>query len=297
MVRPRSMKARRLLVASIAAAMVCTVAPARALDPVGDDIHGANNLAALSLVARHVSYDELNDGLAPGLPDVLDSESGWVFGFLAEAKLQQTLAGIPNVYLRPSFGYTWGTLTYDGRTQPTGPGGTGSVPVTASSGASIIDFGLDLGVGIPLGTSAALTPIVRVGQRRWKRDVGAEQFGSFRESYSHVELGGGVLLQIALARRVVLGASATLGRTFSPNVNVVSYPLDLGNALVVHAGASLDWALAFSATSPLRAFVAWDLVRFTYGKSDPYFVGGSSLTEPDSRTLQQDVRAGVAFAF
>jgi len=295
------MKGRGLLL-SVAIAAMGSIASwsstAWALDPVGDDIYAANNQIGASFVTRHIGYDELNNGLSPGLPDVLDSETGWVFGFLVEAKVQRTVFQIPNVYLRPSFGWTWGTLTYDGRTQPTAPGG--SQPVTAHSGATIFDLGIDVGVGIPLGTGAALTPIVRLAERRWRRDVAQDRQGSFREDYSHVELGAGLLAQFVLSTGVVFGLSGTVGRTFAPAIAItpggsVSLDLDLGNALVAHAGASMDWALGKG--SPVHAFLAYDLLYFTYGRSDPRIVGGFSITEPDSRTVQHDVREGVAYAF
>jgi hypothetical protein len=301
MVAGGSMKARGLLLpAWVAAAIASWSSPAWALDPVGDDIFAANNQVGASFVARHIGYDELNNGLAPGLPDVLDSETGWAFGFLAEAKIQRDIFQIPNVYLRPSFGLTWGTLTYDGRTQPTGPGGAGSVPLTAESGATILDLGIDVGVGIPLGTSAALTPIVRIGQRRWRREVGQDRANSYREDYAHIELGAGLLVQFVLARGVVLALSGTVGRTFAPSLavtlpGVTSFDIDLGNGLVARGGASIDWALGKG--SPLHAFLAYDLLWFNYGQSDPLFVGGGTLTEPASRTLQHEVRAGLAYAF
>jgi hypothetical protein len=272
--------------------------PVRALDPVGADIAAANNQIAASFVARRVGYDELNHGLAPALPDVLDSETGWLFGFLAEVKVHRTILGIPNLYLRPSFGYVWGSTTYDGRTQPTAPGG--SHPITATSGASIYDLGLDLGIGIPLGDRAALTPMLRWTQRHWRRTLLDGQPTSYREDYEHQELGIGGLVQVAVADHVVLGVSGTVGRSFAPSIQLtppqstVSLDFDLGSALVVRGGVSLDTAIG---AGPLHAFVAYDVLYFTYGQSAPLAIGGGTLTEPDSRTVQHDLRAGLAYSF
>ncbi len=272
---------------------------AGALEPVNDDIHNANNQVGVSIVGRHLAYEEDNNGLAPTLPAVLDTESGWLVGFLVEGKIQQRIFGLPNVYIHPSVDYAWGSVEYDGRTQPTAPGG--SMPVTATSGASILDLGLDLGLGVPVGDRVALTPILRYGYRHWGRTLLEGSANSFKEDYAHHELGVGLLVQVAIAPHLVGGASGTVGGTVGPGVSLtpamsaLSLDLGLGSEVALRGELSLDYALA---TVPrVHFFAAYDAYSFSYGQSNPVMIGTVALQEPPSSTLQHDLRAGIAIGF
>lgn len=289
------MKARRAL-AVLALATWAT--RAGALEPVADDIHNANNLVGVSIVGRHLAYEEDNNGLAPTLPPVLDTESGWLVGFLAEVKIQQRIF-VPNVYIHPTVGYVAGSVEYDGRTQPTAPGG--SMPVTATSGASILDLGLDLGLGVPVGDRVAFTPILRYAHRQWGRTLLQGSANSFKEGYAHHELGAGLLFQVVIAPHLVGGASGTVGGTLGPGVSLtpamsaLSLDFGLGSEVALRGELSLDYALA---TVPrVHFFAAYDAYSFSYGQSNAVMIGAVALQEPSSSTLQHDLRAGIGIGF
>src|SRR5215468_2541542 len=138
----------------LAAAAVLLLASAASADEgVPQTIRDANNSVGASFAFSHFDYTEMNHGLVPSLPDTLDSESGWLHGFRVEAKLERSAFGVRDIYVASSVGYTWGDVTYDGRTQATSPGG--SVPIMTTSHAGIIDGEVTIGVGLPLGANAA----------------------------------------------------------------------------------------------------------------------------------------------
>src|SRR4051812_27133890 len=78
---------------------------AHALDAVAEDIRHQNNWAGVMLGARHISYLEYNNGLAPALPQGLDSENGWLTTARLEGRLQRDLGSLRNVYVRVDLAY------------------------------------------------------------------------------------------------------------------------------------------------------------------------------------------------
>ena len=174
------MRRRRELIAWCLAALL-TSGSAHALDPVPPDVRDANNLAGVMVGARHISYEELNNGLVPTLPQVLDAERGWLPALRIEGRLQRDLGGLRNAYVRATAGYAIGDLAYDGRTQPNALGI--SVPVTRTSGAGVGDLGIEAGVSIPLGSRWAITPLARYRFRYWRRLLGKGQPNAFAEAY------------------------------------------------------------------------------------------------------------------
>ena len=280
-------------------AALLTSGSAHALDPVPTNIHDVNNVAGVMLGARHFAYEELNNGLVPTLPQVLDADRGWLPAFRVEGRLQRDLGGLRNAYLRATVEYAFGDLTYDGRTQPTALGG--SVPVTRTSGAGIADLGVEAGVGLPLGSRWALTPLARYRFRYWARLLDKGQPGAFKEAYYHQELAAGGLGQVVIADGLVAGVAATLGGTVAPgwalqpSGSSARLRLDLGNALVARGEISLGYTLA---TKPrIHVMIGYELGTFAYGRSSTARLGTATAVEPDSRTIEQELRAGVAIGF
>ena len=276
-----------------------TSGSAHALDPVSEDVRDANNWAGVMLAARQVSYVELNNGLVPALPQVLDSENGWLPALRVEGRLQRDLGSLRNTYFRATLEYAFGDLTYDGRTQPTAPGG--SVPVTRTSGAGLADLGIEAGVGIPLGSRWALTPLARYRYRHWTRVLDKGGPGSFKELYYHQELAVGGLGQVVLSKGLVAGVAASLGATVAPGWAIqppgsaARFRGDLGNALVVRGELSLGYAIS---TKPrIHLVAAYELGTFAYGRSSTVRIGTLAAVEPDSRTFEHELRAGVAIGF
>ena len=276
-----------------------TSGSAHALDPVPTDVRETNNWAGVMLGARHSSYEELNNGLVPTLPQVLDAERGWLPALRVEGRLQRDLGSLRNTYVRAAVEYAFGDLTYDGRTQVTSFGG--SVPVTRTSGAGLADLGVEAGVGIPFGSWWAITPLARYRYRHWTRLLDKGQPGAFKEAYYHQELAVGGLGQVVLSKGLVAGAAASLGGTVAPgwalqpSGSSARLRLDLGNALVVRGELSLGYAIS---TKPRVHLVAgYELGTFAYGRSSTVRIGTVTAVEPDSRTIEQELRAGVAIGF
>jgi hypothetical protein len=249
--------------------------------------------------ARYVAYEELNNGLVPTLPQVLDAEHGWLPALRIEARVQRDLGALRNAYIRPTVEYAFGDLRYDGRTQQTSLGG--SVPVTRTSGARLADLGVEAGVGIPLGTRWALTPLARYRFRYWDRLIDKGQPFAFKEAYYHQELAVGALGQVVLVEGLVAGAAASLGGTVAPgwalqpSGSSARLRLDLGNALVVRGELSLGYAIP---TKPrVHLTVGYELGAFAYGRTRVARLGATTAVEPDSRTFEQELRAGVAIGF
>jgi hypothetical protein len=273
---------------------------ALALEPVDDDIRHANSLVAASGGVRRLSYAEYNNGLAPGLPDTLDSENGWLGAFVFEARAQAPGPRLQNAYARASIGYAWGNVEYDGRYQPLAPGGP--TPLTATSSAGILDVSADLGLGVPLRPGVALTPLVGYHLRNWNRTLPSApgQSAALAETYTHHEFAVGALLQLVLTRGLVAGVEATVGPTIAPSVSFQpsttseSLAVDLGSTPVVRGAASLDYAVG----SVLHVLLEYDFCTFGYGRSSVVPLGnGLGLTEPDSRTFEHQLRAAVAVGF
>src|SRR5215470_3647188 len=193
-------------------------AGAHADEGVLQTIRDANNSVGASFAFSHFDYTEMNHGLVPSLPDTLDSESGWLHGFRVEAKLERSVFGLRDFYIASSVGYTWGDVTYDGRTQATSPGG--SVPVMTTTHASIIDGDVTVGVGLPLGATASLTPILTYGLRHWRRNIGAGQPDETDEAYFNQALSFGVLAQVVLADHLVAGITGTAGVVMFSSVDI-----------------------------------------------------------------------------
>ena len=281
--------------AAAAALAIAVTAPARADQGVPQTIRDANNTVGVSITFSHFDYTEMNNGLVPSLPDTLDSESGWLHGFRVDAKLDRAAFGLSDIYVASSVGYTWGDVTYDGRTQATSPGG--SVPVMTTSNAGILEGDVTVGIGLPLGTTAALTPILRYGLRHWRREIGAGQPDETDETYFNQALSFGALAQVVVAEHLVLGIAGTAGVVMFSSVDVApdspsSVTLNMGATLGLRGTLSIDYAL-----ERFHFFAAYDLNSFGYNRSDSKLVGQFYATEPDSSTLLHELRAGFAVGF
>lgn len=277
-----------------AALAVAAATPARADPAVPQTIRDANNTVGASITFSHFDYSEKNNGLMPLLPDTLDEETGWLHGFVVEAKLDRAAFGLSDIYVASSVGYSWGDVTYDGRTQPTSPGG--SVPVLTTSHAGILEGDVTVGVGLPLGTAAALTPIVRYGLRHWRREIATGQSDETDETYFNQALSFGALGQIVVARHLVLGIAGTAGIVMFSSVEVADSPssitLNMGATLGLRGTLSIDYTL-----ERFHFFAAYDLNSFGYSRSDSKLVGQFYRTEPDSSTVLHELRAAFAVGF
>jgi len=275
---------------------ILLVTAAAGADPgVPQTIRDVNNTIGASIAFSHFDYTEMNHGLVPDLPDTLDSESGWLHGFRVEAKIERSAFGLHDIYIASSVGYLFGDVTYDGRTQATSPGG--SMPVMTTSHAGILEGDVTVGVGLPLGTTGSLTPVLRYGLRHWRRDIAPGQSDETDESYFNQALSFGAIGQIVVAEHLVLGIAGTAGVVMFSSVDVApdspsSITLNMGATLGLRGTLSIDYAV-----DRFHFSAAYDLNSFGYNRSDSKMVGQFYATEPDSSTLTHELRAGFAIGF
>jgi hypothetical protein len=181
-----------------------------------------------------------------------------------------------------------------------------------SSHTDIQSLDSRIGRSFGLGSKMEMTPYFGIGIRHWTRDSSALPQGGYLENYRHSYLGGGVLLQFSPANRWVFSGYGFGGTTFDSHLDIPNYPVPqvipraftftLGNDTMWMAGASLDQAIARH--WHLNGGADW--AHFNYGQSAsavgvvpvaPGVVRLISVLEPDSRTLNMTVKAGLGFSF
>lgn len=250
------------------------------------DIVASNNQVSLDFIETDFGYEEYNDpSRSGGLPGVVDSEMGWVPGLSVSASAMRDFFGIHDLYLSGRFSWLDGQTDY------------WSAPLQQKSGAVVDDFDFRLGRGFDLSPAMMLTPYFGAGAHRWTRTLYGP--GGYQEVYSHGYAGGGLLFQISPIRRLVLSANGLVGETFGSSLStspiaggfpITPWTFSLGSSVIFMAGGSADYAI----TEHLHANVGVDYVNFQYGEST---VNPMSLYEPNSRTSNVTLMAGLGYAF
>jgi hypothetical protein len=288
------------------AADMAVKAPPMAPPVVGcgyNAITAANNQISLDYAGLNKEYTEFNSPgpvADPALPlnAVLDTEKGWVHGLSVTGSAMFNLGSVCNVYVfgRGSF--------FDGKTdywQPLGRLG-------GQSNAKIWEGDFRFGKGFDLAPNFMLTPYLGVGARSWDRDLcqGGACFGfGFHENYSHSYVGAGLMGQFAVTPALVLSASGLVGGTFDSTITggplangnpaIVNFRSGLGNSTIYKIEGSLDYAF----TRNFHGNIGVEYTEFRYGQSALFVTDrlGNMGDEPDSRTRNVTVRAGLGWAF
>jgi hypothetical protein len=248
------------------------------------DIESANNQLVVQFLSKNLDYTETANGA------VLDTESGRVpgYGFSLSVMKDQ---GQGRYYIQMQY------RSFKGKTDYVG--GTLGNPVygslIAKSGATIADSSIRYGKGLAINDEFMVTPYGELGYHQWDRNVGDGSPGGYPETYSHLYLGAGALGQYSPFGKLVLSADVLIGSTFGSNINVglpapFGFSASLGNSILSRVGVSVDYAF----TKNIHANTGVDYTSWKYGASA---VQSSGFYEPDSKTKDTTVRAGIGYAF
>lgn len=311
------MSKNKLLIATMAGAALASAsamaadmpmkAPVlKAQPPVGCayDIIRANSQIGVSFAATYTDYREYNEppaggvGLPSPLPQgsVINSEKGWVPGVaITGSYMADCRSWIPNLYLFARGTYQNGHTDYFNNTALVGA----KDPATMWNG----DF--RIGKGFEVTPNFVITPYIGAGTHYWKRTIVAVPTGAFIEDYSHGYVGGGLLMQWAPTRGVVLSAYGLGGSTFDSKMRFDGttpanyaalgpiHTYRLGNSATVKAGASIDYAL----TEAWHINAGIDYTWFKYGASSQELLPAFTTYEPPSRTSNTTVTIGLGYSF
>jgi hypothetical protein len=253
------------------------------------DIVRADNQIAVDWAAHYLDYLEFTHG-APfvgGLAgNPFDSEKGWQSsGVDVSGTAMVSLGTACNIYVSAEGSYVTGHTAY------------WSVPLTNTDGAKFWDGDFRLGMGFNVTSNAMLVPYLGGGVHEWSRDLVGP--GGYHENYYHAYAGGGLLLQIVAAPRLVLSGYGLIGSTIDPYMQtsqnggfpIVPMTFTLQQGMLTKAGASADFAF----TDHIHANVGVDYTYFNYNESPPPVAGGA--IEPNSRTSELRVKAGLGFGW
>ncbi len=251
-----------------------------------DDIVASNNRILVQAIATEVNYQEFGNGYLGTPTGLLDTETGPVMGMGVSVS---GMRGAGNFYWEGYLDYSAGQTRYTGALR----GGAFGSYVGVSS-ATLTNYGVRGGKGIPVQEGLMLTPYLELGHHEWDRGV------NYGELYSHEFYGVGLMGQYSPLSRVVYSISVLFGRTSQSYIEVSSGPQltgfagRLGNSALSRFGVAADYAF----NPGLHGNIAVDYMTFQYGMSAAYPVGGGLVVwEPDSKTRYIVLKVGLAATF
>ncbi len=253
-------------------------------------IKKANSQIGIQFISTDVDYKEFGGQL--GAPaGLLDTEKASINGFGINLSVMKDFI-LGNDYFKFDFTHNKGRTNYVGSYIGSNAG-YGSVKST--SGASLIDFDFRFGKGYEISNNIMLTPYLEIGRHEWDRGVNAG------ENYKNEYLGIGVMPQYSPFDKLVLSASALVGRTFSSNIDVKAdasnllFNASLGTSTIYKVGASIDYAFSES----IHGSIGADFTNFKYGISDPVPLDNNFYYafEPGSKTKYSTLRVGIGYSF
>jgi hypothetical protein len=251
------------------------------------NIFSANNQWYVDFAAANMDYLETESGVP------FDTEKGWAKngGVQTSFTVQRDWLRLSNLYVNVTFTWTNGTITH-GEANPVFNG--------YSTNSDIKNLDSRIGKGFRIDDRAQITPYFGIGTHFWDRDTSGHP-GGYLENYGHSYAGGGLMVQYSPFGQWVLSAYGLGGVTFRSHMSTPDFPrpphsLDftLGNDTMYTAGGSADHAI----TRRWHANVGIDWNHFNYGQSAFLpTLGGPPVHEPDSRTSNVTVKAGVGYSF
>lgn len=279
------MRVKLRLGALAALALLIISLPARA---AMRDIESVNNQISVLFQAQDMNHTETARGT------VLNTEDAEISGYALSASVMKDL-WLGRDYLAAEIGTVYGQSNY--------VGGTFANPAYGSyigkSGARIGDFAFRYGSGYVIDADVLVTPYGELGYHKYDRTLGYGTSGSYLETYTHRYYGIGVRGQITPGDKSVWSVNALVGYTFGANIAVglpapSGFSTRLGNSALCRVGAALDYALAKN----IHATIGVDFTSWKYGASAVQpLASGISLYEPDSKTSNTVIRAGVGYSF
>lgn len=275
-------------IALAAAVLASTLSVAHA----DDTISRANNTIGISTGSHTLDYREVDNYGMTGT-GTLDSEKGTQFMFEGSATRQGDVFGISDVYTSLAVSYSHGTTNYDGYLQSTDGSSAALIPYQSSTTDSTTDVTLKVGKGFRFaaaGHPAQVTPYVRYGFHNWVRNLGDGSEYGYKETYSHNELGAGVLGQYAFTNKLVGSVDGSVSATISPKMKADG----IGDfSLKSKATETVSVGFDYAVTPALHVNGRYQFTHFEYGQSDI----SNGAFEPTSKTNEHVVLVGVGYAF
>ncbi|HKK04477.1 MAG TPA: hypothetical protein VKA50_01355 [Gammaproteobacteria bacterium] len=246
------------------------------------------NQQAFALGRLHQNYREFNNGLAPGIGEILDREDGNITQLSYRVTVSQQ-----RILANAAVDYATGDTFYDGHLMS-------GAPATDTTHNRILALRGEVGYVVWSDEKGLLAPQVEFGYRSWTRHInGTGQ----EERYSHLLLGVGVRGYYALSENLVAKALVFTGKTINPKIEGTAGlnwdPASLGTAPYRRVGIGLDYGLRDGwHVGAMIDYVTWrygqsGLFLATYDNGAPagYFL------EPESRTAQTSYLLTIGHEF
>lgn len=254
-------------------------------------ITGSNNEVSVALGAHHLRYHELDVYHQTG-GAYLDSESGTQPAVRTTLSRQGPLFGIRDMYSAFELTAAAGHSNYGGYSiLVASPHGIGA-PLRQNKFGVTVDAGFKLGRSFELFRpgSFQVTPYLDYGYHRWARDS--------IETYSNHFAGVGLLLQYAASTRLVVTADLAVDRMLLAQVHTAH---GVDETLSPGMVRTLRLAGDYRITPHLHATATWQARSFNYGQSATVSGWYSGMYgdwyEPTSKTIEQLLMVGIAYAF
>jgi hypothetical protein len=240
---------------------------------------------------------------------VLDSQSG----VLPTAHLSvEVTSPRSRFYARATFGFTDGSMTYDGATQ-------GGTPLSGPTSGYMTDIEAIAGGRGNIARNIWLGGYLGFGHHTWERDLRPIGTAGYLEDYAWSYLPVGVVLDVAITPRLTVTADASLefGVQAGTNLHISDFPLTattqadpLDVGLNVDLGERLQISGKYALTREIRLIAVAGIETFQIddGPQTLLTVNGLPVTdsmtgmplglaEPFSKTTRYTFDIGASYTF
>jgi hypothetical protein len=239
----------------------------------------------LSAGFMHTQYHE---NARPGSGD---DENGFTAGFGVGASVLLPENGLPadaDLYTALMYEFSAGNLDYGGHYL------VSNKPLQATDHAVFNRIEARLGFGFPLEGGAELIPFLAAGYQAWNRNVDITGAIGTDEFYHSGLFGGGIKLDLPIASRTVISATA---EAFAlAGGGIANNNFDINHSLGVSAEERISLGMDYDINGPIHVFGTGFWEHFNYAGFKPtpstYY-----LYEPLSTTTQFGGNIGVAYSF
>jgi hypothetical protein len=233
----------------------------------------------------HTQYHE---NLPPGTGD---DENGFTAGFGVGASVLLPEHGLPanaDLYTALMYEFSAGNLDYGGHFL------ISNKPAQATDRAVFNRIEARLGFGFPLEGGAELIPFLAAGYQAWNRNIETTGVIGTDEFYHSGLFGGGMKLDVPIASRTVLSATAETFALVGGGIALNNF--DINHSLGVSAEERISLGMDYDISGPFHVFATGFWEHFNYAGFKPT-VNSDFLFEPLSTTTQFGGNLGVAYSF
>jgi hypothetical protein len=239
----------------------------------------------LSAGFMHTQYHE---NLPPGTGD---DENGFTAGFGVGASVLLPEHGLPgnaDLYTALMYEFSAGNLDYGGHFL------ISNKPAQATDRAVFNRIEARLGLGFPLEGGAEFIPFLAAGYQAWNRNIDTTGAIGTDEFYHSGLFGGGMKLDLPIASRTVLSATAEAFALVGGGIALNNF--DINHSLGVSAEERISLGMDYDISGPFHVFATGFWEHFNYAGFKPT-VNSDFLFEPLSTTTQFGGNLGVAYSF